>query len=73
MLRLALRTAGMRYPYLWDRHLESQSFDAKPPKGDVPVMAGDLCHARSRDPKRAMGSIEPKSPCRSSGPASHRP
>lgn len=42
----------MRYHYLSDLHLEAQSFDAALPKGDVLIIAGDLCHARSLDPDR---------------------
>jgi Icc-related predicted phosphoesterase len=42
----------MRCHYLSDLHLESQSFDAKLPKGDVLIIAGDLCHARCLDPGR---------------------
>jgi hypothetical protein len=67
-----MRTAAMHWPYLCDRHLESQGFDAKLPKGDVLVIAGDLCHARCLDPERSIGSIEPKTPRQSSGPASRR-
>lgn len=42
----------MRCHYLSDLHLESQSFDARLPKGDVLIIAGDLCHARCLDPGR---------------------
>lgn len=40
----------MRCHYLSDLHLESQGFDARLPKGDVLIIAGDLCHARCLDP-----------------------
>lgn len=36
----------MRCQYLSDLHLESQGFDNALPKGDVLIIAGDLCHAR---------------------------
>lgn len=42
----------MRCHYLSDLHLEAQSFDAALPKGDVLIIAGDLCHARCLDPDR---------------------
>ena len=42
----------MRCHYLSDLHLESQSFDTPLPKGDVLIIAGDLCHARCLDPAR---------------------
>lgn len=42
----------MRCHYLSDLHLEAQSFDAAMPKGDVLIIAGDLCHARCLDPDR---------------------
>lgn len=42
----------MRCHYLSDLHLESQGFDAMLPKGDVLIIAGDLCHARCLDPGR---------------------
>ena len=41
----------MRCRYLSDLHLETQSFDFTLPKGDVLIIAGDLCHARCLDPK----------------------
>lgn len=40
----------MRCHYLSDLHLEAQTFDLALPKGDVPIIAGDLCHARCLDP-----------------------
>ena len=40
----------MRCHYLSDLHLESQVFDASLPKGDLLIVAGDLCHARCLDP-----------------------
>lgn len=43
----------MRCHYLSDLHLEAQPFEASLPKGDVLIIAGDLCHARSLDPKRS--------------------
>lgn len=43
----------MRCHYLSDLHLESQNFDATLPKGDVLIIAGDLCHARCLDPARS--------------------
>lgn len=42
----------MRVFYLSDLHLESQDFPWKLPKGDVLIIAGDLCHARVLDPSR---------------------
>lgn len=42
----------MRCHYLSDLHLESQSFGIALPKGDVLIIAGDLCHARCLDPAR---------------------
>lgn len=42
----------MRIHYLSDLHLESETFDARLPSGDVLVIAGDLCHARCLDPAR---------------------
>lgn len=42
----------MRCHYLSDLHLEAQSFDLALPKGDVLIIAGDLCHARCLDPDR---------------------
>jgi Icc-related predicted phosphoesterase len=36
--------------YLSDLHLESQAFPGPLPKGDVLIVAGDLCHARRLDP-----------------------
>lgn len=42
----------MRCHYLSDLHLEAQSFGMSLPKGDVLIIAGDLCHARSLDPAR---------------------
>lgn len=42
----------MRCHYLSDLHLEAQSFGMALPKGDVLIIAGDLCHARSLDPAR---------------------
>lgn len=40
----------MRCHYLSDLHLESEMFDQRLPKGDVLIIAGDLCHARCLDP-----------------------
>jgi len=42
----------MRCHYLSDLHLESQSLDKALPRGDVLIIAGDLCHARCLDPAR---------------------
>ena len=42
----------MRCHYLSDLHLESETFDQRLPKGDVLIIAGDLCHARCLDPAR---------------------
>lgn len=42
----------MRCHYLSDLHLESQAFDLALPKGDVLIIAGDLCHARCLGPER---------------------
>lgn len=42
----------MRCHYLSDLHLESQDFRWQLPKGDVLIVAGDLCHARCLDPAR---------------------
>ena len=42
----------MRCHYLSDLHLESEAFDTALPKGDVLIIAGDLCHARCLDPAR---------------------
>ncbi len=42
----------MRCHYLSDLHLESQPFPWTLPKGDVLIIAGDLCHASSLDPAR---------------------
>lgn len=42
----------MRCHYLSDLHLEAQAFDMALPKGDVLILAGDLCHARCLDPER---------------------
>jgi Icc-related predicted phosphoesterase len=42
----------MRCHYLSDLHVESQSFQTALPKGDVLIIAGDLCHARCLDPAR---------------------
>ncbi len=42
----------MRCHYLSDLHLESQAFPGPLPKGDVLIVAGDLCHARCLDPAR---------------------
>lgn len=40
----------MRCHYLSDLHLESQDFHWRLPKGDVLIVAGDLCHARCLSP-----------------------
>jgi Icc-related predicted phosphoesterase len=45
----------MRCYYLSDLHLEAQSFGMALPKGDVLIIAGDLCHARCLDPARTDG------------------
>ncbi|MGE0851888.1 MAG: metallophosphoesterase [Hyphomicrobiaceae bacterium] len=42
----------MRCHYLSDLHLESQGFNWRLPKGDVLIIAGDLCHASCLDPAR---------------------
>lgn len=42
----------MRCHYLSDLHLESQPFPWTLPKGDVLIIAGDLCHASALDPAR---------------------
>jgi len=42
----------MRCHYLSDLHLESQDFAWRLPRGDVLIIAGDLCHARCLDPAR---------------------
>ncbi len=42
----------MRCHYLSDLHLESQGFNQRLPKGDILIIAGDLCHARCLDPAR---------------------
>lgn len=42
----------MRCHYLSDLHLESQLFPWTLPKGDVLIIAGDLCHASALDPAR---------------------
>lgn len=42
----------MRCHYLSDLHLESQQFGMTLPEGDVLIIAGDFCHARSLDPSR---------------------
>lgn len=42
----------MRCHYLSDLHLESQDFSWKLPRGDLLVIAGDLCHARVLEPSR---------------------
>ena len=41
---------GMRCHYMSDLHLETQEFRGSLPKGDVLIIAGDLCHARCLDP-----------------------
>jgi Icc-related predicted phosphoesterase len=45
----------MRCHYLSDLHLEAQGFRMALPKGDVLIIAGDLCHARCLDPARSDG------------------
>ncbi len=40
----------MRCHYLSDLHLECQDFNGPLPRGDVLIIAGDLCHARCLDP-----------------------
>lgn len=42
----------MRCHYLSDLHLESQDFRWPMPRGDVLIVAGDLCHASALDPAR---------------------
>lgn len=42
----------MRCHYMSDLHLESQEFGTVLPKGDVLIIAGDLCHASRLDPGR---------------------
>lgn len=42
----------MRCHYLSDLHLESQDFRWPMPRGDVLIIAGDLCHASALDPTR---------------------
>lgn len=42
----------MRCHYLSDLHLETQDFQGRLPKGDVLIIAGDLCHAARLDPGR---------------------
>lgn len=52
----------MRCHYLSDLHLEAQDFGMALPKGDVLIIAGDLCHARCLDPMRTdRYSIEQRS------------
>ena len=42
----------MRCHYISDLHLESQEFRHELPRGDVLIIAGDLCHASALDPAR---------------------
>ena len=42
----------MRCYYVSDLHLELQAFEKSMPRGDVLIIAGDLCHARCLDPAR---------------------
>lgn len=42
----------MRCHYVSDLHLETQDFPWKLPRGDVLILAGDLCHAARLDPAR---------------------
>lgn len=42
----------MRCHYLSDLHLETQDFQGRLPKGEVLIVAGDLCHASRLDPER---------------------
>lgn len=42
----------MRCHYLSDLHLETQDFQGRLPKGEVLIIAGDLCHASRLDPER---------------------
>ena len=42
----------MRCHYMGDLHLETQEFRGSLPKGDVLIIAGDLCHARCLDQER---------------------
>ncbi|HRD77778.1 MAG TPA: metallophosphoesterase [Hyphomicrobiaceae bacterium] len=43
----------MRCHYMSDLHLEAAPFRGALPRGDVLIIAGDLCHARGLDPARA--------------------
>jgi Icc-related predicted phosphoesterase len=43
----------MRCHYLSDLHLETQQFRKPLPKGEILIIAGDLCHARCLDPERS--------------------
>lgn len=42
----------MRCHYISDLHLESQEFRHELPRGDILIIAGDLCHASALDPAR---------------------
>lgn len=42
----------MRCHYMSDLHLEAQEFRHNLPRGDVLIIAGDLCHASALDPAR---------------------
>lgn len=44
----------MRCHYLSDLHLESQEFRGTLPRGDVLIIAGDLCHAIALDPAQTV-------------------
>ncbi len=48
----------MRCHYLSDLHLESQNVDVSFPKGDLLILAGDLCHARCLDPGLDRGPTD---------------
>lgn len=43
--------AGMRCHFMSDLHLEGQEFGRLLPKGDVLILAGDICNARCFEPK----------------------
>jgi Icc-related predicted phosphoesterase len=43
---------SMRCHYMSDLHLEAQEFRHSLPRGDVLIVAGDLCHASALDPAR---------------------
>lgn len=51
-MRFETEAGAVRCHYLSDLHLEAQAFETTLPKGDVLIIAGDLCHARCLDPER---------------------